>query len=415
MGNPLSDLITRGESGTDGYNAYNRGAYMDADGHKHIRGPGGKIDFSTMTLGEVMDSQHLPSADSNRLFAVGRYQIIPQTMDTAAASLNLDRAENFTHELQERIFSDYLIVDKRPAIHDYIVGKPGATLVNAQHELSLEWASIADPYNNGASHYPSPNRASISLEETADALNEMRTAHRLDIAKGMQPEAAWAAVTHSTPDPTHTRTEPILEQTAHNASVKTMQTELAALGYTDDRGRPLKADGDFGLQTRHAVERFQHDHHLTVDGKVGPQTQQALHTALKERDTTLSFDDAHHPDHALFEQALVGVRKLDTRQGRTAGQHSLNLAASLTVQAKREGLSRIDRVLLSDDATRTFAAQDSSSLMEPSKVAVVDTERAVHTAMAQSSALAVTPQPAPPRGLPATSEHVPLQSTYFGL
>jgi len=205
-----------------------------------------------------------------------------------------------------------------------------------------------------------------------------------------------------------------LRQGIHDVGVKTLQTELATLGYTDNRGHPLKADGEFGLQTHQAVQRFQHDHRLAVDGKVGLQTQQALDTALKERNAALTLDDPHHPDHALFEQALAGVRKLDAQQGRTTDQHSLNLATTLTVQAKREGLSRIDRVLLSDDASRTFAAQDPSSFMERSKVAAVGTVAAVHTPMAQSSVPATSIQPTQPPLVATAPEYVPSQSQFIG-
>ncbi|WP_395117679.1 hypothetical protein ACFCQI_14065 [Rhodanobacter sp. FW102-FHT14D06] len=45
MANPLLDLMTQGESGAAGYNAYNRGTYMGADHKPHIRGADGAIDF----------------------------------------------------------------------------------------------------------------------------------------------------------------------------------------------------------------------------------------------------------------------------------------------------------------------------------------------------------------------------------
>lgn len=112
MSNPLLDLIVQGESGAAGYNAYNRDTYVDANGGKHIRGANGAIDFSGLTVGQVHDRQHLPRDDANRLFAVGKYQVIPDTMDGAIDNLNLDRNGAFTPALQDKIFSDYLIVDK---------------------------------------------------------------------------------------------------------------------------------------------------------------------------------------------------------------------------------------------------------------------------------------------------------------
>jgi peptidoglycan hydrolase-like protein with peptidoglycan-binding domain len=426
MSNPLLDLITQGESGTAGYNAYNRGTYIDADGKAHIRSAHEPIDFSQMTLGQVLDQQHAPRNSPDKLLAVGKYQIIPDTMSDAARKLQLDRNQPFTPELQDKIFSQYLIVDKRPAVHDYITGQPGASLHEAQADLASEWASFGDPNKGGASHYPPPNHASITLAQSEHALNQMRTDYQADIAKGMTPAAAWQAVTGS--DGAPSRTEPankaadhardqshgvhVLVQGAHGAAVSKLQDDLAELGYKDAKGHPLKADGVFGIDTRHAVEKFQADHHLTVDGKVGPATERTLNASLKEHAKEVAkapdLADPKNPDHKLYEQALAGVHKIDAEMGRTPDQHSTNLAAALTVAAKAQGLTRIDTVVLSEDGSRTFAAQNTSPLKT---IAQVSTAQAVNTPMEKSSiaAQAVQPMPtaiqAPP--LPPHPQQVP--------
>jgi peptidoglycan hydrolase-like protein with peptidoglycan-binding domain len=46
----------------------------------------------------------------------------------------------------------------------------------------------------------------------------------------------------------------------------------------------VKHDGMFGPRTRHAVVRFQHQHHLVVDGVVGPKTRAALRRFEHESD-----------------------------------------------------------------------------------------------------------------------------------
>jgi hypothetical protein len=53
MSNPLLDLMVQGESGAAGYNAYNRGTYVDAAGGKHIRGPAGAIDLGRSTIDSI--------------------------------------------------------------------------------------------------------------------------------------------------------------------------------------------------------------------------------------------------------------------------------------------------------------------------------------------------------------------------
>ncbi|MBS1942469.1 MAG: peptidoglycan DD-metalloendopeptidase family protein, partial [Bacteroidetes bacterium] len=195
--NPLYDLMHQGESGTPGYNAYNRGTHWDAHKQKNVLvGADHPIDFSRLTLGQVMDMQALPARDSDRLFAVGKYQVIPKTLENAVRTLHLDRNQPFSHEMQDRVFSEYLIRDKRTPVRDYLMGKEGATLQSAQHSLAQEWASFPDPAKNGASYYSKDgvNKAHISLDQSANALKEMRASYKAAIDHGKSPEQAWAAM-----------------------------------------------------------------------------------------------------------------------------------------------------------------------------------------------------------------------------
>jgi peptidoglycan hydrolase-like protein with peptidoglycan-binding domain len=181
---------------------------------------------------------------------------------------------------------------------------------------------------------------------------------------------------------------------AHGHAVTTLQADLAKLGYTDRHGKPLAADGTFGFDTCHAVERFQRDHHLTVDGKVGPLTRQAMGTELHQHSTAPDLTDPHHPDHALFEQAFTGVRTFDAQHGHpTTEQQRLNMAAALTVEAKREGFARVDQVALGDSGSRIYIAQNPASPMEQAKFGSVDTVTALQTPMAQSSAATASMSP----------------------
>lgn len=62
-----------------------------------------------------------------------------------------------------------------------------------------------------------------------------------------------------------------LKNGSTGAAVKALQTQLNALGY--NCGTP---DGSFGAKTEAAVRAFQTAKKLTVDGKAGPETQEAL-------------------------------------------------------------------------------------------------------------------------------------------
>jgi peptidoglycan hydrolase-like protein with peptidoglycan-binding domain len=192
-----------------------------------------------------------------------------------------------------------------------------------------------------------------------------------------------------------------LKQGVYGTAVHDLQADLAKLGYTGSNGKPLKPDGDFGLDTRHAVERFQHDHHLKVDGIAGPKTLEAL-DHVQAKNVAPNLADPKNPDHALYEQTLAGVHKLDANLGRTPDQQSDQLAAALVVAAKRESLTKIDNVVLSGDGSHAFAVQGAAD--SPNRqIAHVQTAQAVNTPIDQSSqALAqlatkpVEPVSAPP-------------------
>ena len=182
----LSNLIGRGEGG---YNSYNRGVAGDSGGRE--------IDFAQMTVGEIMRRQDLPRNDPQRLFAVGKFQIIPGTMEETVRALGIDRNARFTPALQERMFHDYLIDEKRPAVRAFITAPEGqgtpALQQRAQIALAQEFASVADP-RTGRSYYDGDsagNASSITARQSAEALGAMRAEYRAAIARGATPDEAW--------------------------------------------------------------------------------------------------------------------------------------------------------------------------------------------------------------------------------
>jgi putative chitinase len=200
-------------------------------------------------------------------------------------------------------------------------------------------------------------------------------------------------------NPTHTEA---LKLGDRGDDVHQLQSELAKLGYTGVNGHPIKPDGDFGRDTQHALETFQRDHHLTVDGKAGPQTLDALHQQgqSKGAPAPTSLEDPKNPDHGLYQQALDGVHKIDAQLGRASDQQSANLAAALVVVAKQEGLKQIDDVRLSNDGSHAFAVQGQAQSPEK-QYASVETAQAVQTSVAQSSVSAASVPT--PNEVPASS------------
>lgn len=307
MTNPLMEIIASGEGD---YNSYNRGTYKNNLG-KHVIIPANKaIDFSQITIGEIQRRQKLPKSDPNSLFAVGRYQFIPRTLGAGIKKLQLDDSERFTSELQDRLFNEYLIPEKRPEIKAYIIGKPGATLHDAQKATCQEWASVEDPDTPGHAfsfYEKHGNKMSTTATQIASALDEMRTEYKAHIDKGISADEAWRAAMTMGAGQFHHIVKPhtvrhhstsILSEGAYNPAVGELQTRLRELGYTDAQGHPLTIDHHFGRNTRHAVEAFQRHHALSTDGRAGPNTWAVLREATPSISPSLA---PTAPPAAVFE------------------------------------------------------------------------------------------------------------------
>lgn len=154
----LEDVIAKGEGSYDSVNLGQRGGYKSA-----------KRPLESMTVKQVMDAQA-----RGEFNAAGRYQLIKGTMADAVKAMGLKGDEKFDKGLQDRIFKEYLISVKQPAIGDYISGKSG-DLNGAVKAASREWASVENP-DTGRSYYDgvANNKASTSAAEVAAALEKAR-------------------------------------------------------------------------------------------------------------------------------------------------------------------------------------------------------------------------------------------------
>ncbi|SFR90149.1 Lipase (class 3) [Dyella sp. OK004] len=102
----------------------------------------------------------------------------------------------------------------------------------------------------------------------------------------------------------------------------------------------------------------------------------------------VSLDHPSHPGHAMFQQGLQGVQQLNARHGIAPTSRDTNFAGALAVAATTQGLTRIDHVVLNDNATRAFAVQGRlQGGIEgiDQKLAHVETMNALNTPLAQSS------------------------------
>ncbi|WP_345778267.1 peptidoglycan-binding domain-containing protein [Xanthomonas fragariae] len=191
-----------------------------------------------------------------------------------------------------------------------------------------------------------------------------------------------------------------LDHSERSQSIKQLQSQLAQLGATGRDGRPLQADGDFGANTKHAVEQFQREHGLHVDGVVGRQTQAALgqalsqHTAKHVEQTAaptvpapagmLLLSDPRHPDTAMYNDAVSKLEALGERCGFSNRQELQQTAGQLVCEAKVVGLERIDHVVLGKNGDRFFAVQGEMTDLMMRRV-FVDRDQAQTQSLEHSS------------------------------
>lgn len=97
------------------------------------------------------------------------------------------------------------------------------------------------------------------------------------------------------------------------------------------------------------------------------------------------LSDSAHPAHALYRQSLQGVRGAGTNAHVASAEQQVQVAGALTLQAQRDGVSRIDRVLFADEGRHTFGFQGDMESPARQRVSV-DTAQAARVPLEHSSA-----------------------------
>ena len=173
----LREIISSGEGGL---NSVNRGNAGDTPGGaKSILGK----NLTDMTVDNVFAAQR-----AGKVFAVGKYQIVPDTMAEFVRYLKSKNIDTSTAKFDERIqdkFFQYVIDEKRPSIGRYIRGESDNRAAAAQ-AFAREFASVGaafpetikgfEPAQRGDTLYGGKgnNKASISPATIEAALDRAR-------------------------------------------------------------------------------------------------------------------------------------------------------------------------------------------------------------------------------------------------
>ena len=155
---PLQNLVLSGEGG---FTSANRGIAGDT--------PEGVPGLDTMTVG---DWKNLYAQGYN---ALGGPQFIESTFNGAVNRLNLSDDTVMSGDMQMELFNELILGGvKRPRLSAYLNGTSD-DLSAALEDLSLEFASVANPYT-GITSYQNQggNVASISVDAASEILQQLR-------------------------------------------------------------------------------------------------------------------------------------------------------------------------------------------------------------------------------------------------
>ena len=156
----LLDTIAKVES-RNNYNAH----YGNANNTK--------IQFTSMTVGDVLAWQEEFVSKGNPSSAVGRYQFIDSTLRGLVQELKIDEEETFTPALQDTLAVALL---ERRGVREYAAGNMSKE--EFAHNLSKEWAALPKVIgeNPEQSYYAGDgmNRALLSVGEIYSGIATVR-------------------------------------------------------------------------------------------------------------------------------------------------------------------------------------------------------------------------------------------------
>lgn len=191
--NPLLDMISKGESASaGGYNAMNQGT--PGGGPVIGSGDSQKIinkKLTDMTVGEIMDKAAQPNDDAKKrkenglIFAAGRYQIIPKTLEALVKQGIVSKDDKFDETTQDKL--GMALIKGTGALKLAAAGN----YEEAQNALAKTWASIPLATNVG------DKKAGQSYYQKAG----QNTAHaNLDVRGALMSGSAIASASTSVSD-----------------------------------------------------------------------------------------------------------------------------------------------------------------------------------------------------------------------
>lgn len=226
---------------------------------------------------------------------------------------------------------------------DFIEPHGARFVAHANVQLNADLSMPHTPSNVAGMGHNYFDRPTAAHRQMGDTRNSIALAHG-GVEDYPNYYAGWAIATIGAEEraATHGKgSAPRIQLNMAHAGLYEDMMEKAGLNLAPTKQSIPYLDSSTQPATPHAF-----DH--TADG---PRQYQHVPVAPQR------LDDPAHPDHALFQQARGQVVALDQSLGRTPDALTDQLASAAAVQARADGLQRIDQVALSTDGQRLWSVQ----------------------------------------------------------
>ncbi len=292
----VANLIASGESDTGGNNPYGAFNYYKSSGglgssyyglidgkpiYEHSLGRLDELSQSGSTLNISYTDGDAPCTKIGRLFALGRYQIIPDTLRAAKAYLQLRDSDVFSPSIQDLCFSKYLILKKRPAVMDYLTGN--GSIDKAALQIAQEWASIGIKPGQTNNYNKSGNSSGLTSYYSGDGVNSASVSYDQIIAALKADKAAIASGGIATQTVGETAPLNPTQNTESNGGadnsggVSDPVSSLAALDSIDyDKALKFNKSYNYGKDVWREIQLGIGLTGADVDGLVGPTTTRKI-------------------------------------------------------------------------------------------------------------------------------------------
>ncbi len=253
-----------------------------------------------------------PCTRTGRLYATGKYQMVPKTREYARGYVGLKKSDIYSPANQDLCFTNCLITDKRPEVMAYFKGE--GTVEAAALAIAQEWAAVGikpgrvnsqkriagDDGLTGYYDGDGVNKASVSYERIIAALEADKAAieaggiatRTVDSTAGTPTSVIPVdnAVQNNDVGSANAQEEAAGESSGGNVSVD-LDTAVAAnksYEYSKETWKEIQravgltgsdVDGIVGKVTSQAIANWQANNGFTgkdVDGICGPKTLAAI-------------------------------------------------------------------------------------------------------------------------------------------